>query len=287
VNSGTRLVLAGGANITLSQATAANATTISVVGGAGGGGNFSGGVSNLGNTAGATGITGTQNVFVGSGVVSLSQLSTNGSTISVGVPGTTARFWNPWLQGERVAGQHGQATLHMQPYPIYQPVQFDQFVVPVQYSQATNSTLTVTMSAWVGLYTKNVSTLSLLHSGSGTFSINGSGTASSAQNSGPKNMTFPWTSTVSPADYWLAFISRTTTAGANASISVFMNTRQNSVWSGLMGVAAGASAQWALGLGTYSATTSAVPGSVAFSQLTGSAVSAQRQPMIWLLSQSA
>jgi hypothetical protein len=273
---------------------------------------MSAGASNLGNTAGSTGITGTQLVLVGTGPVSLSQstganggtlsinapatsslsatggvqISTNGSTISIGVPMSTAQYWNPWLQGERVGGQHGQATLHMQPYPINQHVQFDRFVVPVQYTQATNSTLTVTMSAWVGLYTRNVSTLSMLHSGSGTFSINGSGTASSAQNSGPKNMTFPWTSTVTAGDYWLAFISRTTTAGNNATLSVFMNTRQNSAWSGLMGVAVGASAQWALGLGTYSATTSAVPASVAFSQLTGSAVSAQRQPMIWLLSQS-
>jgi hypothetical protein len=200
---------------------------------------------------------------------------------------TTARYWNPWIACERLATQHGQATLHMQPYPIDQHVQFDRFVVPVQYSQATNSTLTVTMSAWVGLYTRNAATLSLLHSGSGTFSINGSGTASSAQNSGPKNMTFAWTSTVTEGDYWLAFISRTTTAGNNASISVFGHTQQNSAWSGLMGVAAGASAQQFLGLGTWSATTSAVPSSVAFSHLTGSGAAVQRLPMVWFLSESA
>jgi hypothetical protein len=175
----------------------------------------------------------------------------------------------------------------MQPYAIPVPVQFDQVVVPVQYSQATNSTLTVTMSAWFGLYTKNVSTLSMLHSSSGTFSINGSGTASSAQNSGLKNMTFGWTTTIHPDDYFLGFVSRTTTAGANASISNVLMTQANSAWSGLMGVAAGASAQKVLGLGTYTATTSAVPGSIAFSQLTGSGSIVVRPPMIWLLSQSA
>jgi hypothetical protein len=312
VNSGTRLVLAGGANITLSQATAANATTISVVGGAGGGGNFSGGVSNLGNTAGATGITGTQNVFVGSGVVSLSQttganggtisilapatsslsatggvsISTNGSTISIGVPMTTVDMWLPWQAAERVTGQIGQASLHVQPYPIDAHVQFDRVVFPVQYSQATNSTLTVTLSAWVGLYTRNASTLSLLHSGSGTFSINGSGTASSANNSGPRNMSIPWTTTVNANQYWLGFVSRTTTAGANASISNFMLTQQNSIFSGMMGVAVTATAQYRLGLGIWSATTSGMPSSVGFSHITGSGVSGQRPPLVWLLSQT-
>jgi hypothetical protein len=84
LNSGTRMVLAGGNNITLSASTAANATTITISAPNLGAGAMSAGVSNLGNTAGSTGITGTQLVFVGTNMVSLSQSTgANGGTVSI------------------------------------------------------------------------------------------------------------------------------------------------------------------------------------------------------------
>lgn len=84
VNSGSRLVFVGSNNITLSQGTAAGATTITISGGTAAGGSFSGGVSNLGNTAGATGITGTQLVLVGTNNITLSQTTdAGGATISI------------------------------------------------------------------------------------------------------------------------------------------------------------------------------------------------------------
>lgn len=84
VNTGSRLVLAGGNNITLSQSTAAGATTITVSAPNLGAGAFSGGASNLGNTAGDTGITGTRLVFVGTNNISLSQATdANGGTLSI------------------------------------------------------------------------------------------------------------------------------------------------------------------------------------------------------------
>ena len=107
ISSGT-MTMAGGANITLSQA--GNAVTIS---GAAGGA-FSAGMSTEGNTDGNTGVTGSRLVLVGTGPISLSQttgaagatlsfnapatsslsatgvvsISTNGSTISIGVAST-------------------------------------------------------------------------------------------------------------------------------------------------------------------------------------------------------
>lgn len=80
ISSGT-MTLAGGNNITLSQA--GNAVTIS--GGAGGA--FSAGVSNIGNTAGDTGVSGTRMVLAGIGEVTLSQsTNANGNTISISAP---------------------------------------------------------------------------------------------------------------------------------------------------------------------------------------------------------
>ncbi len=80
----TRLVLAGGNNITLSQSTNASGGTVTISAPNLGAGAMSVGVSTGGNTAGATGITGTQMVFVGSNNISLSQTTgAAGGTITI------------------------------------------------------------------------------------------------------------------------------------------------------------------------------------------------------------
>jgi hypothetical protein len=83
VATGSRLVIAGGNNITISQGTAAGATTLTISAPNLGAGAMSAGASNLGNTAGDTGITGTQLVFVGSNNITLSQATdAGGGTLS-------------------------------------------------------------------------------------------------------------------------------------------------------------------------------------------------------------
>lgn len=79
-----RLNLAGGNNITLSGSTNAGSMTITISAPNLGAGAFSGGASNLGNTAGSTGITGTRLVLVGTNNISLSQATdANGGTLSI------------------------------------------------------------------------------------------------------------------------------------------------------------------------------------------------------------
>ena len=84
VNTGSRLVLAGAGEITLSQATAAGASTISISAPAQTiqtQGVLSVGASNLGNTAGNTTVnTGSRLVFVGTNMISLSQTTGAGAT---------------------------------------------------------------------------------------------------------------------------------------------------------------------------------------------------------------
>ena len=366
VNSGTRLVLAGGNNITLSQATAANATTITISGGAGGagmsaglstGGNTSGdtgavtgrlvlaggnnitlsgstnggsmtitvsapnlgagamsaGASNLGNTAGSTGITGTQLVLVATGPVSLSQstganggtlsinapatsslsatgavsISTNGSTISIGAPAafTHSRF-DAFAAGILVAGQQGQGTLHIQPYQMPN-VQYDQVRLQINVSNSSNSSGSATISQWVGIYTRNASTLSLASSTSQSFALTMSGTAGSySQLGGMRQFTIGSTNTILESDYWIGIIMRTTTGGANMSISQMLVSAVNTNFSGILGAASNATVQLSLGLGVYTASTSAMPSSIAFSQINGTASLAARAPSIAFLSQT-
>jgi hypothetical protein len=79
-----RMVLVGSNNITLSGSSNGGSVTLSIIGGAGGG--FSAGVSNVGNTAGNTGLTGSNIVFSGGNGVSLSQSThANGATIGFSV----------------------------------------------------------------------------------------------------------------------------------------------------------------------------------------------------------
>lgn len=309
-----RLIFAGGNNITLSGSTNGGSMTITVSAPNLGAGAMSAGVSTGGNTAGATGITGTQLVLVGSGPISLSQttganggtvsinapatsslsatglvsISTNGSTISIGVPAhTTHSSFDPdWTNRERRTLVVGQGSLAIRPMPVDRYFQHDRVVQLVQYSQATNSTLTVTVSAWFGLYTRNVSTLSLLSSTSGSMSINGSGTASSARNSGIRGLTFGWTNTVAPNDYYLGVISRTTTAGNNASISNMVYSQQASTWSGIMGESLTQTAQITLGQGHYTATTSALPASIGFTQINGNSSLYLHPPIVYFQSQT-
>lgn len=303
--TGTRLVLAGTNNITLSQSTDANGATVRISGQSPAGGQFSAGVSNLGNTAGATGITGSQQVFVGSGVVSLSQttganggtvsilapatsslvgtngvsVSTNGSTISV--MGDTRTFFAPYDESPMVTGQQGQQTIHVMPMFIPN-LQFDRILVGVQISNATNSSNSITLTQYVGIYTKNASTLSLLSSTSTSYNFSGSGTVGSySLYGGPRQLSIPWTVTLTASDYYIAMNLRTTTgAGAGHSISQLLQSKfTNSDWSGLLGAASTLSAQRLLGQGVYSATSAGVPNSMAFTDIRGTGSLVLRAPI--------
>jgi filamentous hemagglutinin len=336
VNTGSRMVFVGGANITLSQTTGAGASTISIVGGAGGAG-FSAGVSTGGNTAGATGVSGTQMVLVGSGVMSLSQTtgangntvsimapassvisavaplstSTNGSTISVlgpatsslvGVSGITVStngstisvigtFPNrtdfyPYVGAPMVTGQQGQASLHIA--PLHFPnLQHDRLLLGMQVSNATNSSNSITISAWAGLYSKNASSISLISSISTSTNFSGSGTVGSySLYGGPKWLSLPWTNTITENDYYMGIVVRTTTGGAAGhSVSQLCVSKfTNSAWSGIMGAASGATDQHQLGLGVFTVSTSGMPASIAFTDINGSGSMVLRAPVFELRS---
>lgn len=193
VSSGT-LTLAGGANITLSQA--GNAITIS--GGGGGGGNFSAGVSTGGNTAGATGITGTQNVYVGSSGITLSQtIGANGGTITINGPGQWAIPSISYF--DMMAGKYETATNNLRGVATANGTWFffpltpgnDLFpgnmtVSSVRINMSGSNTVTTastgswTLSYSIAYYTRNGSTLSLINSGSGSV---GSGAANASNSS--------------------------------------------------------------------------------------------------------
>ncbi len=250
------------------------------------------GVSNLGNTAGSTGTisTGTY-VLVGSGGISLSQsTAAAGSDATVTIYGAPPlSYYCPFRPGaELVVGQHGQASLHVQPFVIPHDVVHDRIAFDVVLSNSSNSTASITISQWIGIYTRsNVSTLNLLSSTSTSMAFTVSGTVGNfSLQHGHRLMTIPWTNTLTVGNYWAGVVSRTTSAGGNATLNQMLASQANSAFSGILGAASNASVQARLGLGTYSASTSGIPGSIAFTQLTGTGTIIPRTPVFHFISQT-
>lgn len=268
-------------------------------GGGAGDGVVSFGMSNLGNTAGTSGtVSSGRAVIVGSGVVSLSQ-SVNGqsltmsilapdtmslsvagaltsgsagSTITLGVPGPlTLSGYNPYAGIPMVAGQVGQGTFQFEPeeFPNFT---MDRIALPINFSGATNSTATLSASFWIGFYTRNVSTLSLYASASSSTTLQHSGTGAGSWtlHSGMRLFTIPNSTSFSEGSYWIGFGSRTSTSSQNVSLSNILGSNLNTNFVGLFGASHNTTIQMTLGKGVYTATTSGIPSSVAFTQIRGS-----------------
>lgn len=263
------------------------------------GANTAGNTTASGSTIGLSGINLTLSGTNGSGInisapatSSISatgqvSISSNGSTISIGVPNAlTVSRYNEFKESPMVGGEIGNASLHLQPWLIPN-LHMDRVVVHKAFSNASNSSNSFTVSDWVGIYTQNASTLSLLHSTSISTNFSGSGTAGSylSYGGGIKAMTMGLTQTLTEGMYWIGVIQRTTTGGgAGHTLNQALNSQMNSTYRGLMGAATNATNQMSLGFGVYSATTSAMPSSIAFTQINGNSSVFLRPPSIYFVS---
>lgn len=233
-----------------------------------------------------SGTNGSQVVISAPGTSSLSgtgqvSISVNGSTVSIGVPSLlTESGYNPYADLPMVAGQVGQGTLKFEP-EIFPNFQCDRILLPMHNTNSSNSSGSHTLSFWVGIYTRNASSLSLYSSISASTALTHSGTAGSySLYSGIRHFTIGMTNTFTEGEYWIGFLSRTTSGGANGSYSNMVVSNVNSAFQGFFGSSNNTTMQFTLGQGVYTVTTSGIPGSVAFSQIRGSDSMALRAPMM-------
>lgn len=218
-------------------------------------------------------------------------ISVNGSTISIGVPpqGYTESGFNPYADLPFTNSQIGNGTLVFDPN-LVPSFQYDRVLLPIMNSNATNSSGSHSLSFWVGLYTRNASTLSLLGSTSRSTAVTHSGTVGSySLFSGIRHITIGSTTTLSAGRYWMAFVSNSSSAGADGSYSNIMQNVPPTVgttynFNGLFGVAQNNTQQFTLGQGFYSATTTGMPASIAFSQINGVTAGAENQQFIMFAS---
>ncbi|MEK7152988.1 MAG: hypothetical protein AAB834_03510, partial [Patescibacteria group bacterium] len=188
---------------------------------------FSAGVSNIGNTSGTSGTASNQVVFAGGNNITLSQsTAAGGNTITIsagaGGGGNPATMWFPYNEAVNVVGQVGQASLGFMPLPtpaVGEDVQIDRLVYPLYFTNASNSTGSLTASFWMGLYTRTNSSISLAHSLSASATLGYAGNNSSANQRGIRLLSLGWNTTIPDDRYYVGVVSRTTTAGTNASLS--------------------------------------------------------------------
>jgi hypothetical protein len=215
---------AGSQTITISAAGAQGAQ------GAAGPG-FSAGVSTGGNTAGSTGVSGSRLVFVGTDWLSLSQSTdANGATISFDPGGYMGR----WMHNSAAAYSsttfaHIDASLSLVHMPIDQFVSFSRIDWPVSVSLATSATAAtaaMNLSAVYVLYTRNASTLNPIVGGSSTTTytwVSNTGVYSSL--TGPRMLSFPVATALTPGDYWLGVqLSTHSTSSIGAATTALRGT---------------------------------------------------------------
>jgi hypothetical protein len=220
--------------------------------------------------------------LVGTGGISI---STNGSTISISITQSTKSGFNPYADLPAVMDQVGQGSLRLEPMGGMPNVQFDRILLPIYNSQSSNSSGSHTLSFWVGFYTRNASTLSLMSSISSTTAVTHSGTAGSYSNySGMRHFAIASTGTLTAGDYVMAFLSRTTSGGTNGTYSNLMVSGIGTAFQGFFGSSNNTTQQYTLGQGFYTATTSGLPASIAYSDLRGSDTGLARAPMFLLAS---
>lgn len=263
ISTGIDWVIAGTNNITVSESTVGGGpNTIWLSGPNAGAGNvtFSAGTSSGGFAS---------IVFSNSNGVSW---GLNGSTVTASAF-TTHQFWVPsnsiaWTQAS--SGTLGIGTVEVQysMAPAYISASAAQFLASVSMSTSSNSSYSINYTASIGVYTRNVSTLSLASSGSKSYGFTITSNNSTSLNSGWRLVTVPINLNVTPGDYWIAYMS--STASTNANWATIANAHLASLSTniaGPFGAAGNASNQFVLGNGYFTSTSTALPVSMAFSHI--------------------
>jgi hypothetical protein len=124
--------------------------------------------------------------------------------------------------------------------------------------------------------------MSLWHSGSSSHGITFHGSQSSASlHLGPRLVTMGFSTSVSRGLFWAGIITRTTSGGTDCTWNQMLLSQFTANFSGVLNVASNATKQEVLGKGVYSASTTALPNSIAYADINGTASLAMRAP-VWV-----
>ena len=284
ISSGT-LSLAGGANITLSQA----GNAISIVGPSpGGGAGFTAGISTQGNTSGTTGLVTGQLLLVGGDNITLSQSVNAGSaslTISAAAGAGAGSY--PYFQPSDGVSSNATANLSLSASRVFlvhmlvpNNMTMSRFVMLNSMpgtsqvtSASSNTTFGFLVSRGVALYRYDGTNLSMASSNSQATSWTWTSNGVSSLFGGIRLFSMPLNATLLPGNWWAAFswstaISRTNSTGGTAT-TVMNNSfyygamaSQMTGVSGFHGAAADANVEIYPFQGAYSVATNSFPSTI-------------------------
>jgi hypothetical protein len=261
----------------LSGTTASNSAglTISLSAEAGGGG----GITNINVSAGTTSQNLSNIVFSNSNGVTF---GLNGSTLTAsaaggGGGGGTVGQWAPFAQHGYLttAATLGNGSVFMAPAPLFGNFSGSRadILVSLSLSSSSNSSHAGNISLYMGVYTRNGSTLSLATSASQSHQWTNTSNGSTSLVQGLRRISCPLNVNMTPGDYWVAVMTRTSTTNANwFSASLARVSFLTSPISGLIGESSNSTKQLMPGFGTWSTTSAGLPDSIAFSAIRGQGV---------------
>lgn len=202
-------------------------------------------------------------------------LSTNGSTISVyQVLRQQSFFMAMPANASTFASQVGNGTVAV--YPVMREGPFTasraDIWASVSVSSSSNSSHAGVLSVYAGLYTRNGSTLSLASSGSQSYQWSNTSNNSLGSIASLRQFSIPFNVNYTGGDdLWVAVMSRSSTTNANwftASNILQSSGGHSGQLVGLIGDATNAT-RGPLGFGRFSASSTALPSSMGFTQITG------------------
>jgi len=208
----------------------------------------------------------------------------NGSTVTASVNagggGATLSGYQPVAFNTFAAGAISNGSLILMPFNLPQNLSVSYVGLLGSVSLGTQTNTSVSsgqISISVGLYSLNASTLSLITSGSQSYSASNSSNANTASVAGFRSLTVPVDWTTSPGDYWVGFYVRTT--GTAATFSVGYATHNLTNFSGPWFSASNSSVHAMPFFGLYGTSfTTGMPSTIGGNQV---AITAPRQPFLF------
>lgn len=228
-----------------------------------------------GDTAGQSTASGTNLVIGGTNGVSVS-LSTAANAATMWVGGNDVQqsfFWAIPPGMSTSVSQVGNGTVAV--FPVVREGPFTatraDLFGSVSVSSSSNSSHAGALSVYVGLYSRNGSTLSLASSGSQSYQWTNTSNNSLGSIASLRQFSVPINVNFTGGDLWVGVMSRSATTNANwftASNIVQSAAIHSGQVVGLIGEASNAT-RGQLGFGRFSASSTALPSSMAFTQITG------------------
>ena len=208
----------------------------------------------------------------GTGLVSV---VVNASTISIGVAIPQLSFFQPLGPAQNTTvTQNGLGSVQV--YPAIAPFPFTATRADIMISASAAvlavSTMAQTISAFVGLYSLNASTLTLLSSGSQSYAMTNSSNASNASITGIRRISVPINVNYTGGfDLFIGQMTNTTFANTNGMSfsNVVVPLGPGQQLQGLIGQTQVNSMQFVPGQGIWSTTSAGMPSSMALSAISG------------------